>query len=126
MRTDPLIINMVETAIYAQWLHRNWFIPYYDRWAKGEVDIVGLDDKTQAPKWAVQIKWGNRCFDHPGELKALLQFLLDNDLHSAMVTTLDKEGLEEVDGIRLQFVPAAVYAYMVGRNTLIQKQRRTI
>jgi predicted AAA+ superfamily ATPase len=124
--TDPLIGNMVETAIYAQWLHRDWFIPYYARWNKGEVDVVGLDDKTQAPRWAVEIKWDNRCFDHPGELKALLQFLRENDLKSAMVTTLDKEGIKEVEGIRLQFVPAAVYAYTVGRNTLIQKQRRTI
>lgn len=124
--TDPMIGNMVETAIYAQWLHRDWFIPYYARWNKGEVDMVGLDDKTQAPRWAVEIKWSNNCFDHPGDLKALLQFLRENDLKSAMVTTLDKEGVKEVDGIRLQFVPSAVYAYTVGRNTLIQKQRRTI
>lgn len=124
--TDPLIGNMVETAIYAQWLHRDWFIPYYARWNKGEVDMVGLDDKTQAPRWAVEIKWGNKCFENPGELRALLQFLRDNDLKSAMVTTLDKEGMKEVDGIRLQFVPAAVYAYTVGRNTLQQKQRRGV
>jgi predicted AAA+ superfamily ATPase len=123
---DPLIGNMVETAIYAQWLHREWFIPYYARWNKGEVDMVGLSDKTQAPIWAVEIKWSNQCFDNPGDLKALLQFLRDNDLKSAMVTTLDKEGVKEVDGIRLQFVPAAAYAYTVGRNTLEQKQRRTI
>jgi len=117
---------MVETAIYAQWLHRDWFVPYYARWNKGEVDMVGLDDKTQAPKWAVEIKWSNRCFDNPGDMKALLQFLRDNNLRSAMVTTLDKEGVKEIEGIRLQFVPAAVYAYTVGRNTLIQKQRRIV
>jgi uncharacterized protein len=121
---DPLIGNMVETAVYAQWLHREWFIPYYARWPKGEVDMVGLDDKTQAPMWAVEIKWSNHFFDRPGDLKALLQFLKDNELKAAMVTTIDKEGIKMVGEIKLQFVPAAVYAYTVGRNTLIQKQRR--
>ena len=86
--------------------------------------MVQLDEKTQSPIWAVEIKWSNQFYDHPGDLKALIQFLRDNNLKAAMITTIDKEGVKMVDDIKLQFVPSAVYAYAVGINTLIQKQRR--
>ena len=47
--TDEMIGNMVETAIFAQWMHRDWFTPYYARWSNGEVDMVGLSDNTLKP-----------------------------------------------------------------------------
>jgi predicted AAA+ superfamily ATPase len=123
---DPFTGNMVETAVYAQWMHREWFTPYYARWQKGEVDMVKLDDKNFHPQWVVEIKWSNRFFEKPGELKPLIQFLKDNDLKTAMITTIDREGSKETEGLKLIFVPAAVYAFTVGRNTLIQKQKRNI
>lgn len=124
--TDPFIGNMVETAIYSQWLHREWFVPYYARWPKGEVDMVKLDEKNFTPQWAVEIKWSNQFFENPGDLKALIQFLKENDLPTALVTTIDKEGTKEIDNIKLSFVPAAVYAYTVGINTIIKKQKRNL
>jgi hypothetical protein len=124
--TDPFIGNMVETAIYAQWLHREWFTPYYARWQKGEVDMVKLDDKNFKPQWAVEIKWSNQYFEKPGDLKPLLQFLKDNDLQTALVTTIDKEGTKEIDNLTLKYVPASVYAYTVGKNTILQKQKRNM
>ncbi len=109
--TDPFIGHMVETAVFAQWLHREWVKPFYARWTKGEVDLVQLDDKTQGPLWAVEIKWSNQYFDRPRDLKSLLQFLRDNNLKSAMVTTIDKEGVKKIGDITLQFVPSAVCNY---------------
>jgi predicted AAA+ superfamily ATPase len=48
--TDRLMGAMVETAIYAQWLQREWFEPWYARWTQGrfqgEVDMVGLNGVT--------------------------------------------------------------------------------
>lgn len=122
--TDPFIGYMVETAIYAQWLHRDWFTPYYARWQKGEVDMVKLDNQSLKPIWAVEIKWSNQFFEKPGSLKSLLQFLKENELQTALITTIDKEGTKEVEGLNLNFIPAAVYAYTVGENTLLQKQNR--
>ena len=122
--TDPLIGNMVETAVYVQWLHREWFTPYYARWQKGEVDMVKLDEKDLQPQWAVEIKWSNHFFDKPGDLKPLIQFLRNNGLKTALITTIDKEGTKEVEELNFSFVPAAVYAYTVGINTIIQKQKR--
>lgn len=122
--TDPFMGNMVETAVYAQWLHREWFTPYYARWQKGEVDMVRLDNTNMQPQWAVEIKWSNQFFEKPGDLKPLIQFLKDNELKTALVTTIDKEGTKEIDGLKLIYVPASVYAYTVGRNTIIQKHKR--
>lgn len=123
--TDEAIGNMVETAIYSQWMHREWFTPYYARWSNGEVDMVGLDDKRLKPQWALEIKWSNRFYDEPGELKSLLWFCENNKLTSALVTTIDKEGVRDLKGVRLIFVPAALYAYVVGVNTLEQKLKKT-
>ena len=58
--TDNFIGNMVETAIFSQWMHRTWFTPRYARWRNGEVDMIGLSDKTLKPIWALEIKWTNR------------------------------------------------------------------
>ncbi len=123
--TDSAMGNMVETAIFSQWMHREWFTPYYARWDKGEVDMVGLDEKKFKPQWALEIKWSNRYFEEPGELKPLLQFCENNKLNSALITTIDIEGVRVQRGIKLNFVPASIYAYVVGHNTLEQKLKKT-
>lgn len=124
--TDPFIGNMVETAIYAQWLYRDWFSPYYAKWQKGEVDMVKLDDKNFNPQWAVEIKWSNQFYEKPGDLKPLLQFLKVNNLQTALVTTIDKEGTKDIHHLILKYIPSSVYAYTVGRNTILQKQKRNL
>src|SRR5690606_14709849 len=104
---------------------RDWFTPYYARWQNGEVDMVGLDDKKLKPNWAIEIKWSNRYFDEPSELKSLLYFCEVNKLNSALVTTIDLEGTIDLKNIHLVFVPAALYAYIVGVNTLEYKLKKT-
>lgn len=123
--TDEAIGNMVETAIYSQWMHREWFTPFYARWKNGEVDMVGLDEKKLKPQWALEIKWSNRFYEEPGELKSLLHFCENNKLNSALITTIDIEGIKEQRGVQLNFVPASIYAYVVGNNTLEQKLKKS-
>lgn len=120
--TDEAIGNMVETAIFSQWMHRDWFTPYYARWANGEVDMVGLDEKKLKPQWVLEIKWSNRFYENPSELKGLIQFCENHKLNSALVTTLDVEGVKTIRNIELHFVPASVYAFVVGVNTLEKKR----
>jgi uncharacterized protein len=126
--TDESIGNMVETAIYSQWLHRDWFTPWYARWSsgrfQGEVDMVALDDKKFKPLWALEIKWSNRFYEKPEELKSLIQFCEKNNLNSALVTSIDREGIIQVGNLELNFFPSAIYAYSVGANTIQQKKRR--
>lgn len=113
--------NLVETAIYAQWMHRDWFNPYYAHWGKGEVDMVGVDDGSLKPVWALEIKWSNRYIEKPAELSSLIDFCIKNKLSSALVTSIDVKTEQEYQGVRLQYVPCATYAYNVGKNTLDKK-----
>ena len=117
-----MIGNMVETAIFAQWMHRDWFTPWYARWNNGEVDMIGLSDSTLKPLWALEVKWTNRYFEKPGELKSLYKFCMENHLNDPIVTTIDKEGENNYKEINIQFLPSSSYAYTVGRNTLNMKK----
>jgi hypothetical protein len=114
--------NLVETAIYSQWMHRDWVNPYYAHWGKGEVDMVGIDEGSLKPIWALEIKWSNRYFEKPNELKSLLDFCNSNKLASGLVSTIDLKAQKEFQGVTLQFVPCATYAYIVGKNTLERKK----
>ncbi len=124
--TDKLMGTMVETAIYAQWLQREWFEPWYARWTvgkfQGEVDMVGLSPQNFKPIWALEIKWSNRYFEHVGELKSIMSFCEANHLKSALVTTIDKSGSQDLKKLKIHFLPSALYAYTVGKNTIMQKQ----
>lgn len=126
--TDDAMGNMVETAIYSQWMHREWFKPWYARWTQGrihgEVDMVGLDERKFKPYWVLEIKWSNRFYENPKELRSLVWFCKKNKLTTALVTTIDKEGTDEYDGIKMVYVPASIYAYVVGRNTIEQKRKK--
>lgn len=121
--TDEMMGNMVETAIFAQWMHRDWFTPWYARWSSGEVDMVGLG-QTLKPIWALEIKWSDRYFEKPKELKSLIKFCKENELQSPVVTSIHKEGTVEYKGFHLQFIPSASYAYTVGKKTLEMKKNK--
>lgn len=121
--TDAFIGNMVETAVFAQWIPRNEHIAYAN-WnegnkKKGEVDIVGINEAMQKPEWAVEIKWSNKPFHNPGtELKSLETFMRTNGLTHAIVTSISEMGKKDMQYGCLQFMPVACYAYTVGENTL--------
>lgn len=120
--TDEMIGNMVETAIFAQWMHREWFTPWYARWSGGEVDMVGISDSTLKPLWALEIKWSNRYFEKPNELKSLYKFCTESSLDYPIVTTINKEGEKEYKELNIQFLPSSAYAYTVGKNSLDRKK----
>lgn len=121
---DVEIGDMVETAIYAQWIPRQGAELRYANWRtgkqQGEVDIVGLNIARQKPDWAVEIKWTDRYYDNPKELFSLRTFMENNQMNHALVTSISKSGSKEMDNITLQFIPVACYAYTVGENTINQ------
>lgn len=116
--TDKEIGNMVETAILSQWMHRENLNLTYARWKNGEVDLVLLDDRTFKPLWGVEIKWSNRYFEKPQELKSLIQFCKENNFLSALVTSIKEEGTKMLEAVSLTFIPASIYAYNIGVKTL--------
>lgn len=123
--TDNEMGNMVETSILSQWMHRENLDLTYARWKEGrfdgEVDLVLVDDKKFKPLWGVEIKWSNRYFDMPQDLTSLIQFCKSNQFENALVTTIDKQDTKKTSDINFTFVPASVYAYNVGENTLKMK-----
>jgi predicted AAA+ superfamily ATPase len=123
--TDQEMGNMVETAILSQWMHREQLDLTYARWKEGrfegEVDLVLVDDKKFKPVWGVEIKWSNRYYQKPQDLKSLIKFCIFNGLKSALVTTIDVSGTKKIDDLSFTFVPSSLYAYNIGELTLRRK-----
>lgn len=115
---DERLGNLVETGIFSQWFHRQNFTTYYARWQRGEVDIVGLHKQLQTPSWAVEIKWSDLFAAQPRKLRSLLAFLRKNQLSTAVITTKSVSKEIEFNGVQLKFLPAALYAYTVGRRSV--------
>jgi hypothetical protein len=117
---DAAMGHMVETAVFSQWLHNASYIEslHYARWKKGEVDLVSLD-AAQRPRFAVEVKWSDRAPGDAKEIKALLEFARTNTLaRRPLVTTRTISEIKTMDGIEVEFTPAALHCYTVGRNTL--------
>lgn len=121
---DAAMGSLTETAIFSQWIHNAEFIDnlHYARWKSGEVDIVACDEKSQRTNWIVEVKWTDRFYEKPGELKALLEFCNSNhNLHEGpLVTTKTKFGAKTVcfgdSNIEVHFSPSSTYCYTVGKN----------
>lgn len=121
---NPEIGDMVETAVYTQWFPRQGNEIRYANWRQGkqqgEVDMVGLDISRQKPFWAVEIKWSDMYYNHPGDLKSLNYFMDRNSMQDALVTTTTLSGIKDLNGKKIHFMPVACYAYIVGENTINQ------
>ncbi|MGM0581160.1 MAG: ATP-binding protein [Bacteroidota bacterium] len=123
--TDDEMRNIVETAIFAQWLHKDDRELYYAKWkigrTEGEVDMIRLDQAKLKPIWALEIKWSNRYVEKNKELKSLNEFCHKNNLKGAVITTIDKQQIENYNNLELSFFPASVYTYGIGANILKMK-----
>lgn len=118
---SPHIGHLVETAVFSQWLHNNALIDSlcYARWGKGEIDLVSLDTLKQKPRFAIEVKWSDRAFEDPKEIKGLLEFVKKNDLsRTPLVTTKTTSGIKNWDGLDIEYTPTSLHCYTVGRNTL--------
>ncbi len=116
--------HLVETAVFSQWLHNAVFVDslYYARWKTGEVDLISLDPQ-QRPRFAVEVKWSDRPFDGPKEIKGLLDFSKKNPLsRTPLVTTLSRTGTKEMRGIDVEFSPCSLHCYTVAKNTLERRR----
>ncbi|MDD3877515.1 MAG: ATP-binding protein [Bacteroidales bacterium] len=125
--TDNEMGNMVETAVLSQWMHREKLNLTYARWKEGrnegEVDLVLVDDKIYKPQWGVEIKWSNRYFEKPNELKSLIHFCKSNNFQNALVTSIDQLGIKQIEGLLFSFLPASIYSYNIGDITLKMKNQ---
>lgn len=124
--TDDACGEMVETAIYDQWILGNKTDFYYANWCKGrekgEVDIVWVDSASQKPFSLAEIKWTDRFYEDPSQLKSLRKFLEAKEgIRKVIVTTKSKLGSATIDGKTLLFIPSALYAYWVSKYLFEEK-----
>ena len=115
---DECIGNMVETAIFSQWVQGGKSDFYYANWAKGrekgEVDLVWTDPATQKAFSLAEIKWTDRFAETPSELKSLYHFLGSNpDVRKIIVTSKTISRVYNSSKGQILFVPAALYAYWI-------------
>lgn len=120
---DDFLGYLAETAIFAQWFHSDVKL-HYARWKNGEIDIVNMEPGGEN-SWAVEVKWSDRFYDRPMDLKNVFQFCHANNLRDIAVTTLTKCGEITSNNVNIDFVPASLYCYTVGRNLLRGKKYRT-
>lgn len=110
---DERFPHLVETAVFAQYLHREHNYLRYANWKRngkeGEVDLIQLSTNFQKAYWALEVKWS----DAP-KVDKLKFFMNKNGIEKGVVTSRtifdDREDL--------LIVPNSVYAYVVGKNAL--------
>lgn len=115
--SDEALGPLAETAIFAQWFHTDAEL-HYARWEQGEVDIVRVG-AHQKPVWAVEVKWSDRYVEQPWDLKSVIGFCQTNQLSEVTVTSKTRKEVRSVEGIRMEFVPASLYCYVVGYNNVL-------
>jgi len=125
---DNFIGGMVETAIFAQWIQGEKSDFYYANWTsgreKGEVDMVWTDPATQKAFSLAEVKWTDRFYENPTELKSLNRFLeLNGDIRKIIVTSKTKAGTYDTPHGKILFIPAAIYAYWV--SDFLYKNKRS-
>ena len=112
--------SLVETAIFSQWFHSDAQL-YYARWSKGEVDIVSVDKRFQRIDWCTEVKWSDRYYERPGELKALIELCKMQKLNNQAVTSKTISGSRTIDDVAIHYFPASIFCYNLGYNIIRNK-----
>ena len=69
-----------------------------------------------------EIKWTDKFYEDPSQLKSLRKFLEVNDgIRKIIVTTKSKLGSSTIDGNTILFIPSALYAYWVSKYLFEEK-----
>ncbi|MBU2019878.1 MAG: ATP-binding protein [Bacteroidetes bacterium] len=108
---DERFPHLVETAVFAQYLHSKHDFLRYASWksgnSEGEVDLIELNPTFQKAQWALEVKWTDN-------LKAdkLNFFLRKNKMAKGTITskTLFKNSKD------LLIIPNSLHAYKIGKD----------
>ncbi|HSD59768.1 MAG TPA: hypothetical protein VLC55_02830 [Burkholderiales bacterium] len=81
---------------------------------------MSLDPAVRRPRFAVEVKWSDRPFDDPKAIKGLIDFArLHKPPRMPLVTTVSRSGVRQFGDVAVEFVPASLHCYTVGRNTFV-------
>lgn len=121
---DDVIGSLVETAIFSQWTHMGEMEHFfYGRWKEGqkdlEIDLISKDKDLVSTNWICEIKWSDRFVKHPEELSGLIAFSKKNQMRdNAFSTTRRLSDHTYSNGVLIEFIPSALYCYILGKNIL--------
>lgn len=121
---DEAMGRLAETAVWSQWMHSTHLSMslHYARWKSGrqilEVDIVSVNQRTQKPDFAVEVKWSDRIVDTPDDLRGLREFAAKHPLihKPLLVTTRTRTDNTSQD---LHFLPTSLYCHSIARNLML-------
>lgn len=110
---DERFPHLVETAVFAQYLHREHNYLRYASWKRngkeGEVDLIQLSPNFHKTYWALEVKWT----DKP-KLDKLKYFMRKNNIKKGILTS--KTTFSDFEDLLI--VPNSTYSYVVGKNAL--------
>lgn len=126
---DESFGHLAETAILSQWFHGRTDSLYYARWKRtgprkalgdhGEIDIVCCSPSDLKPTWLAEIKWSDTVQEIDQMWSSILEFCSKHRLeHGGIITSRTKTGAVKKEGVEFDMLPAAIYCYMVGKNTV--------
>lgn len=123
--TDEFAENIVETAITNQWRTKDNAVYTYSGWINGRtqgiVEMIGSLPNNTEKKFIVASKWTNHYYHNFYDLKTLFSFCEANKIDEALVTTIDIYGSKVNNKIKYFFMPAALYAYSLGYNSVLYR-----
>ena len=74
-----------------------------------------------------EIKWTDKIYGDPSQLKSLRKFLEVNDgIRKIIVTTKSKLGSSTIYGNTFLFIPSALYAYWVSKYLFEEKTNKIL
>jgi uncharacterized protein len=111
---DPAFGHVVETAVYANMVgHSKDEDIAYGRWDKGEIDFVFVDQATQKPASAVEIKWSDRqkTLEDAGQLMEAYR-----QKHQLFCTEVTTKSVTQGPLSGVRYTPTAVYCYRASQE----------
>ena len=66
----------------------------------------------------MEVKWSDRFAEDPSKLTSLRNFCGANNVTNSIVTTISQRKDVQLGALKLNFVPASLYALTLGTNII--------
>ncbi|MBL4869930.1 MAG: ATP-binding protein [Robiginitomaculum sp.] len=112
---------LVETAVIAQMLQSLPNVECrYARWKTGEIDFVIIDQRTQKPTYALEVKWSDRIKNNIREADNMVEFVKLHNLQPPDYFITTKTYSEKImyRGIELSCMSTAKTCLVIGQTEL--------
>jgi uncharacterized protein len=114
---DPAFGHVVETVVFCSMRYLHAPDPAYARWDKGEIDFVSLDQVTQQPYAAVEVKWSDREKSLQDAAQTLQDYAQRNAMKRTILTTKTTDTLMRSADPVVRCYPTALYCYNAAEST---------